>query len=231
MISKKYLDKQYGVYGSFFKLFIMKDVYIPCRNVLEIVKNDYNEYDYMNYANYEPDIIAIMMNPGSSSPKYKSYQESSYNSNIKDIGLNDLTETIPDNTQYQIMRFMSKFNFRHARILNISDVREPKSSVFKKKVSKTKYNNILCHSIFSDSRAEELQGLMSDKSLYLLAWGVDSKLKALANQAYDKVKHMRTFGKLKIDNLYYHPLPQDYNKQKEWLRDIEDIIEKTGYIQ
>lgn len=137
----------------------------------------------------------------------------------------------PDNTQYQIMRLMSKFNVKHTRILNISDVREPKSKLFRKRVSKIRYDNILYHSVFSDARAKEFERLVSRNSLYLLAWGVNSKLKALANQAYRKVKLMNTCGKLKVDNFYYHPLPQVKSKQIEWLRDIEEIIQNTGYIQ
>lgn len=65
-----------------------------------------------------PDIMVVMMNPGSSRP-------------IDGIDNNKLESlAVPDNTQSQIMKVMLNSNLQYARILNLSDLREAKSNIF-----------------------------------------------------------------------------------------------------
>lgn len=90
-------------------LFYQKDGY-NFRKFLNIVRK--------NSSQNTPDLMVVMMNPGSSKPL-----DGIENNNCE-------SEAIPDNTQNQIMRVMNRCNFDYARILNLSDLREPKSSVF-----------------------------------------------------------------------------------------------------
>lgn len=78
--------------------------------------NDFKFRKYLNIvrknSNTEnPDLMIVMMNPGSSRP----LKEENY--------LNTESEAIPDRTQDQIMRLMNNCSFNYARILNLSDLR------------------------------------------------------------------------------------------------------------
>jgi hypothetical protein len=65
--------------------------------------------------------MVIMMNPGSSKPHRW------YENNTKE------SLAIPDNTQSQIMK-VQNCNLQYARVLNLSDLREAKSSIFYDKI-------------------------------------------------------------------------------------------------
>ncbi|WP_272689744.1 hypothetical protein [Providencia sp. PROV033] len=63
----------------------------------------------------KPDLMVVMMNPGSSYP-------------LDGIDNNFFqSEAQPDTTQQQIMRVMDAVGFDYARILNLSDLRTPDS--------------------------------------------------------------------------------------------------------
>ena len=164
----------------------------------------------------KPDLMVVMLNPGSSRP---------INGN-EDYEME--TEAIPDNTQDQIMRIMENCNFDYARILNLSDFREPKSSEFYRKIDELK-NNKIAHSIFDESRSNDFDKLFVKNIPVIFAWGVNKNLKELANLAINKIGIKKSFGLKKegFDFAYYHPLPQNYNKQKEWVENITKIIKKS----
>lgn len=64
----------------------------------------------------EPDLMVVMMNPGSSYP-------------LDGIDNNSIpSEADPDTTQQQIMKVMDAALFNYARILNLSDLRTPDSN-------------------------------------------------------------------------------------------------------
>ena len=164
----------------------------------------------------KPDLMVVMMNPGSSRPI----------DGNEDYELE--TEAVPDNTQDQIMRIMENCNFDYARILNLSDFREPKSSEFYRKLDKLK-NNKIAHSIFDENRRNDFDKLFVKNIPVIFAWGVNKNLKELANLAINKIGFEKSFGLKKegLDFAYYHPLPQNYNKQKEWVETITKIIKKS----
>lgn len=179
------------------------------RKFLNIIKNG---------SNCEiPDLMVIMMNPGSSKP-------------LNGIDSFDLeTETVPDKTQDQIMKIMDNCGYKYARILNLSDLRESKSSIFYSKLEELKKLNIH-HSIFSDYRREDFRGLFIKDIPVILAWGVNNNLFELAVTAKEKIGELiKTTGLRKKgkEYAYYHPLPQNYNKQLEWVENITNSL-KAG---
>lgn len=221
MISKAELDGRYSVYGSFYQLQIDEDITLSCRNRLEIIANDSTLFTIEDSLKHQPELIAIMMNPGSSSPADCLYKERRYTSSqLNKIVANELTLAEPDYTQYQIMRLMLEHNIKHVRILNLSDVREPNSQNFMKQLNGIRYAGNTVHSIFSVQRKDELLASIDEEVLYLLAWGVNLKLVGLGKQAFNCISSRRYCGIRKDGNLYYHPLPRINSKQKEWLIEI-----------
>ena len=85
-----------------------------CRKYLDIKRNE--------AISNKPDLMVVMMNPGSSRPE---------DGNEKNI---IASKAVPDKTQDQIMKVMNNCNFNYARILNLSDLREAKSKVFYSKL-------------------------------------------------------------------------------------------------
>ncbi|CAA0199938.1 DUF1643 domain-containing protein [Tenacibaculum maritimum] len=163
-----------------------------------------------------PDLMVIMMNPGSSKPL-----DGNENNSCE-------TEAIPDNTQDQIMRVMNRCNFDFARILNLSDLREPKSSVFYKKIEELKRQKIT-HSIFDKERNSDYEKFFVKNVPVIFAWGVSKNLFGLAKIATETIGAIEPIGMNKkgFEFGYYHPLPQNYNKQIEWVDEISKMIKKA----
>jgi len=68
-----------------------------------------------------------------------------------------LVPTKPDTTQYQVMRLMHFQEWRHVRVLNLSNLRSPKSTEFIKMFQRLEDDsNLDSHSIFSDARMDDL---------------------------------------------------------------------------
>jgi len=83
----------------------------------------YLDIQKINSSRKTPDVIAILMNSGSSKP-------------INGIdNASEATEAIPDRTQSQIMQVMLNCGYEYCRVLNLSDLREPKSNEFYKKMA------------------------------------------------------------------------------------------------
>lgn len=157
-----------------------------------------------------PDIMVIMMNPGASKP-------------IDGIENNTVeSEAIPDRTQDQIMKVMTACNLQFARVLNLSDIREPKSNkLFPKLLEMDELD--ISHSIFDDKRKEEFDSLfVRDDVPVLVAWGVSKNLKELAEKAMYRINDYNMVGLKKegVDWAYYHPLPQNYQKQQDWVNKV-----------
>ena len=79
-----------------------------------------------------PDSLVIMMNPGGSEPMKKSVENLYTYKNINLLADSlksgdDIVKTKPDRTQYQIMRIMEWQQWSHVRVINLSDIRNPKS--------------------------------------------------------------------------------------------------------
>lgn len=153
-----------------------------------------------------PDVIAVFMNPGSSRP-------------INGVdNANEATEAIPDRTQNQVMLVMLNCGFEYCRVLNLSDIREPKSNMFYKKMAELESKNI-AHSIFNDSRKEEFNELWVHGIPVIYGFGVSPKLKKLALKAMEVCKVQNPYGVQKegVVHGYFHPLPYVYSKQQEWV--------------
>lgn len=170
----------------------------------------------INSDQLRPDLMVVMMNPGSSKPIDENQSDSVE------------TEAIPDKTQDQIMRIMENCKFEFARILDLSDLREPKSSVFYEKIEELEKQNI-SHSIFDINRIADYEELFVKNIPVIFAWGVSEKLHELASIAINRIGETKQIGlkKSEYKYAYYHPLPQNYTKQREWVERITEMIIKS----
>lgn len=172
-----------------------------------------------------------MMNPGSSKPLEKtSNLKTSVDSISEKLVKNRLVIARPDKTQYQIMRVMIAKGWKHARIINLSDIREPKSGVFLKRIAKLDTLSIgTTHSIFDRRRAIELKralDLKSATSPIIVAWGVYRGLEPLARISLTCLSGRQIYGFRKDPELllYFHPCPQSKYGKMSWLSDILDKL-------
>lgn len=154
-----------------------------------------------------PDIMVIMMNPGNSKP-------------VDGIDNNSVeSDAFPDRTQDQVMKVMLACNLQYARVLNLSDVREPKSNkLFPKLLEMNKIG--ISHSIFDAKREKDYDSLFIKGIPVIFAWGVSKKLQDLAENAIKTIDADNPIGIAKNKWAYYHPLPQVYSKQKEWVEKV-----------
>jgi hypothetical protein len=197
-------DNRYEIKGHFYSRKI-SGIEESLRSVLEIKR--------ANSTPLAPDIIAIMMNPGSSEPLDVKMIQRNWKTNIEKT----LTLAKPDNTQNQLMAVMDMFGFDYIKILNLSDIRTPKSNVFHSKLKD--YSDDHTHSIFSQERTHELLSELGCKNIPVIAgWGLSHEHIYFANLASFTISDRTIIGmKDKEYNLYRHPLPPIHNKQKEWL--------------
>jgi len=166
-----------------------------------------------NSLKQEPDLMVIMMNPGASRPL------DGIDNNIIE------SEAIPDRTQDQIMKVMTACKFEYARVLNLTDIREPKSQkMFLKLIEMD--NKGVSHSIFDARRRNEFDSLFVEKIQVIFAWGVSKNLQELAEQGIKTINIDKPIGLNKegVEWAYYHPLPQNYKKQIEWVEKTIEIL-------
>ena len=160
-----------------------------------------------------PDLMVIMMNPGSSYPLDE----------LDDNSVPSIAE--PDKTQEQIIKVMKNSSLEYARILNLSDLRTPNSKELYNFL-KSKNSKSIPHTIFGENRAEDFNSLFIKGVPLIYGWGVNSALKELAKLAIKKTNHPSPIG-LKKDNeeySYYHPLPRVYSEQVEWVEKISQML-------
>lgn len=210
------LNKHYEVYGHFYQLNLNEELNRKCRSVLEIVSKAVFP-DIESIKKSLPDAVVIMMNPGSSKPKAGDngsvYTENSI------VGLEcDLVDTKPDNTQYQIMRLMAHFGWTHTRIINLSDLRSPKSSLFMETIKILESD---VHSVFSNKRRAELERKMDRKpgAPVICAWGLNPTLIPLSRKVQDFMDRQPVIGVKKESGsfLFRHARPHLKATQQEWL--------------
>lgn len=163
----------------------------------------------------KPELMVVMMNPGSSRPLHGNF------SSPKPVLV------VPDSTQAQIMKLMESTGLNFSRILNLSDLRTPKSSelyTFLKSAESQKFD----HSIFSHTRTRELKRLYHKNAISLFGWGVDKTLIPLATEAVASLGIVAPCGMLKKGTgcSYYHPLPQVYSDQQKWVRTMAAQIRR-----
>ncbi|OBT13158.1 hypothetical protein A9264_14415 [Vibrio sp. UCD-FRSSP16_10] len=162
-----------------------------------------------------PDVMVVMMNPGSS------YPLDSIDNNMV------ASPAVPDKTQDQIMKIMDNLNFDYARILNLSDLRTPKSNELYKFI-KSSQSETFPHSIFDGKRKEELKSLFVQGVPVIYGWGVNKALEPLAKLAIEAINCSDPVGLKKAETLhsYYHPLPQVYKDQVEWVKVVTEQLNR-----
>jgi hypothetical protein len=210
----------FEVFGHFYSVNFPNGQSISCRSVLEIISKEISqELGHPNRISHlQPDAIFIMMNTGSSYPLRKDINNSIPSSNIHNLPI-ILEYAHPDPTQYQIMRIMHYKNWGHARILNLSDLRNPTSGSFFSNYREVEdYPGGEIHSLFSSQRKIELNRKLNRKNSapIVCAWGVDDNLDLLISRCLKSTNHMMKCGVIKsgAKDKYYHPLPFSYKKQK-----------------
>lgn len=182
---------------------------IPCRRLLEIRDR--------SVIKKEPDLLVVMMNPGSSEPE-----------NTADNESDALSKAVCDDTQKQIMRVMDVFGYDFARVVNLSDMRAPKSKDLQNFL-RTEQAKQIPHSIFDISRKDELKSLLPRDATYIVAWGVHYTLKPYARKALAVLAGQSLYGWKKpssVDWDYYHPLPPNTDQQKKWLSTLVSQIKQ-----
>lgn len=160
-----------------------------------------------------PDLMVIMMNPGSSKPI-----DGIENNIIESVA-------IPDRTQDQIMKVMLACKLDFTRVLNLSDIREPKSNLLFSKLTEID-NKGISHSIFDVKRKNDFDSLFIKNVPVIFAWGVSKNLQYLAENAIKVIDADNPIGLAKdgFKWAYYHPLPQNYFKQQEWMESITSLL-------
>ena len=186
-----------------------------CRSVLELLSHE-RAAERTDAERGLPDAVVVMMNPGSSRP----LGEDGWAGRLPSIRPKRLVPAQPDTTQYQVMRVMARMGWEHARIINLSDLHEPKSSAFVRDYPA--WGNV-AHSIFMPTRRAELASELQrqDGAPVVLAWGVHPRLKPLVEMA---LEHLRTEGRCcgipRHGGAYLHPLPRSQIKQLEWVETV-----------
>ena len=178
----------------------------PCalRSHLEIVEHGLDPQARRDGA---ADLVAVMMNPGASRP-------------LAELDADGWAPALPDRTQYQLMKLalhaqQAGWPIRHVRVINLSDLRTPKSADLFSMLATLADDR---HSIFSPRRTDELARALGTAQVPVLrAWGMAKALQPLARAAMLATSSRRVLG-LTDDGLgYRHPLPQRADLQQTWL--------------
>ena len=217
------LKNLYSVMGPFYDISLNNKVRLKCRSSLEILSREIAG-NFSGVSRGLPDAVFIMMNPGSS----RTVETSP--SSIRDVGaISDcktFVQTRPDTTQYQVMRVMTRLGWQHVRVLNLSDLREPKSSVFATTFRSIELNyGYTAHSLFSPIRTQELTVELRRKvdAPLICAWGVSPKLNSLICVAAPVLRDAgicRGLLKVGTSDRYFHPLPTLQTDKEIWVNKL-----------
>ena len=223
-IPAEVLKRQFNIFGHFYSVGIARREKLLCRSVLEIVSKSETPAQLAAISKMKPDAVFIMMNPGSSKPLTEVNNQVAANG-IGELAIS-LVPTRPDTTQYQVMRVMHYCQWRHVRVLNLSDLRCTKSTLFFKQYQlleeTAKYD---AHSIFSEARAEELASkLPKSKTMpVVLAWGVSPQLDPLIARCTARISGrqiVRGLLKEETTDKYFHPLPTLQKQKLQWVENM-----------
>lgn len=225
------LKKRFACYGHFYELALMNGERAKCRSVLEIVDASIPQDCPSDISLMVPDAVVVMMNPGSSHPKDDGHVDAAIEYPQRGGALRkELVLTQPDNTQYQVMRVAVAQGWRHIRVLNLSDLRDPKSGSFIQKVeSLAGVMGGHAHSLFCRERDAECAHALRRKgnTPILLGWGQDLGLVPLAEQCLRRIEGepVCTVASEVHPLLSAHPSPMLQSKKLLWL---ENMIRALG---
>ena len=220
-IPAKALKEKYGVFGHFYSVHVAPNKVVDCRSVLEIVEKPHQPENTSSLSSKKPDAVFIMMNPGSSRPLIE-VRNHIHAEAIHEL-LISLVPTKSDTTQYQVMRVMHYCEWRHVRVLNLSDLRCSRSGRFFKQFKQLEGEAPFdSHSVFSSRRKHELALKLTKHSTIpvIRAWGVSEKLDPLIERYTSTItKHKKIRGLLKAGttNKYLHPLPSLQKQKTLWV--------------
>ncbi|NOY21949.1 MAG: DUF1643 domain-containing protein [Acidobacteria bacterium] len=221
------LKQQYHCLGHFYRLLLKDGTIIPCRSVLEILKTDkFTVTPPKEVEKLCSDALVIMMNPGSSRPFLSSHNDALVPAGtIGTIGTpQPLVPTVPDTTQYQIMRLMAVQNWYHIRIVNLSDLRNADSNGFLKEVFRLeKISGGAIHSIFSIERRKEWKNRLSmNLGPVIAGWGQNPRLAELASRCVQSMDKYRLVGVQThgAPLRFAHPSPRNHAFKLRWLSQI-----------
>jgi len=226
------LKKRFTCYGHFYELVMMDGERARCRSVLEIVDTSIPQETPSDISGMEPDVVVIMMNPGSSHPRdiYHIDGEIEYPQDNGSMR-KELVLTQPDNTQYQVMRVAVAQGWKHIRVLNLSDLRDPKSGSFLQKVDALA--GIMgghTHSIFCRERTAECAHSLRRKgnTPVMLGWGQDPGLIPLAGQCMKRIdgEPVCTVPSDVHPLLNSHPSPMLQSKKLQWLDSMIQALDR-----
>lgn len=235
-VEEEDLKQKYNVFASFYDV-RLQNIDIQCRNDLHIFDIN-SDIDTSNFKEASiPQLLMIMMNPGKSNPLNLNYTpDCYYESDYHLIRETGYVETVPDKTQFQVMRIMYNMGYSHARVINISDLRNPISGEFKVELEGIHPLSAI-HSLFSEQRRKELDSILScldEQSVIFKAWGIDivnksSIFKELVGKCLvslpDSINNLGLQGKSIYH--YNHPLPSPSwidKFQKKWLENAGQLF-------
>ena len=208
------LRERFAVYGRFYSVDIGGQR-LDLRSHLEIFERSLG---WPQAADARADLVAVMMNPGGSRP-------------LDCLDRRGWAPTLPDRTQYQLMKLAllaqaAGHAIRHVRVINLSDLRTPKSAELFAMLATLGDDR---HSIFSAQRQAELQKALGNGSPSPLvrAWGLAKQLEPLARRAVAATSHCRVLGLTDNGVAYRHPLPQRADFQLRWLEDLSRQVALT----
>ena len=201
-------------YGHFYRL---EDRL--CRSTLEIVSSKIMKKvkKPSEFLGFPPDVVVVMMNPGSSYPINK---KDGPKRSPEEIGRKPkLTKIHPDKAQESIVALMECKKFEHVRVLNLSDVRETRD--FPKLIA----SDLLPrgHTIFCEKRRIELQTRLDGQSVVVAGWRYCQKVGQLGWVAYDTMISLglQVHGwQPRIGFAYPHPKGDTKQKMTGWLRGV-----------
>ncbi len=210
-LSAEALRERFAVYGRFYDA-DFGGRRLGLRSHLEIFERSMG---WPQAAGARADLVAVMMNPGGSYP-------------LEETDRNGWALTLPDRTQYQLMKLALHAQaaghlIRHIRVINLSDLRTPKSAELFATLAALADDR---HSIFSARRAGELQQALGQQhpSPLLRAWGLARQLEGLAAKAVAGTSQCKVLGLTDNGLAYRHPLPQRSDYQQRWLEDMAGQI-------
>ena len=215
------LKNRYDVFGHFYSVEFSRNKFVECRSVLEIIEQAQTPDKMSVLSKRKPDAVFIMMNPGSSRPLVDVKNRIAADE-LHELPIS-LVPTKPDTTQYQVMRLMDHCEWRHVRVLNLSDLRCTKSGEFFKQFKGLEAEAAFdSHSVFPIRRKNELALKMtSDKTIAVIcAWGVSAELDPLIERCTSRITNNKTIkGLLKAGttNKFLHPLPSLQTQKMAWV--------------
>jgi hypothetical protein len=200
------LRERFAVHGRFYEARLGGCEW-SLRSHLEIFESSLGWRDAVDA---DADLVAVMMNPGGSRP-------------LATPDARGWAPAVPDRTQYQLMKLALHAQrrglpIRHIRVINLSDLRTPKSAALFEALASLDDE---AHSIFSQPRQAELRrALGSGNAPVLRAWGMAKPLAPLARSALSALSSRKVLGLTDNGIHYRHPLPQRADLQAQWLADL-----------